>query len=147
MLVVVTGTIVAFSSRTFTSTTDPWPTSPAVGVTIWTLAGLLGRALGREPEALVADEHAAQSTRSTSRRTTGRRSAARRIGPHLRSAVGAEPEQVQPVGNTSEPRTLRDPVERSFQRSLELLGNGHITHLAATRTDEVMVVADKVLGQ
>jgi kynureninase len=58
------------------------------------LAGLLGRALEREPDALVADEHAAQSTRSTSHGTTGRRSTARRIGPHLRGAVGAEPEQV-----------------------------------------------------
>src|SRR5512132_1334940 len=147
MLVVVTGTIVAFSSRTFTSTTDPWTTSPSVGVTIWTLAGLLGLAPGSEPEALVAEEHAAQSTRSTSHGTTGRRSAARRIGPHLRGAVGAEPEQVQPVRDTSEPRTLRDPVERSFERSLELLGNVHITHLAASRTDEVVVVADQDLGQ
>src|SRR6476619_4153932 len=145
MLVVVAATIVAFSSRTFTSTTDPWITSPSVGVTIWTWAGLLGMALGSEPEALVADEHAAQSTKSTSHPTTGRRSG--RIGPHLRGAIGAEPEQVQPVGDASEPRTLRDPVERSFERSLELLGNVHITHLAASRTDEVVVVADQVLGQ
>jgi hypothetical protein len=71
MFVVVTATILAFSSRTFTSTTDPWNTSPSVGVTIWTLAGLLGRALGREPEALVADEHAAQSTTSINHPTTG----------------------------------------------------------------------------
>src|SRR6185295_17901628 len=98
MLVVVAATIVAFSRRTFTSTTDPWITAPSVGVTIWTLAGLLGRAPGRES--------AAQSTRSTNHRTTGRRSAALRIGPHLRGAVGAESEQVQPVGDTSEPRTL-----------------------------------------
>jgi len=51
------------------------------------------------------------------------------------------------VRDTSEPRALRDPVERSFQRSLELLGNVHITHLAASRTDEVVVVPDQVLGQ
>src|SRR6476619_6345083 len=118
MLVVVAATIVAFSSRTFTSTTDPWITSPSVGVTIWTLAGLLGLALGREPEALVADEHAAQSTQSTTHPTTGRRSAAERIGPHLRGAIGAEPEQVQPVGDPSEPCTLRDPVERAVECSL-----------------------------
>ena len=132
MFVVVAATIVAFSSRTRTGTTDPWITSPLVGVTICTLAGLLGRAVGGPDGAPEADEHAAQSTPTTTKRATDRRSSPRRIGPHLRGAVGAEPEQLQPVGDASEPSPLRDPVERPFEGSLELLGCVHITHLAAS---------------
>src|SRR5436309_12336585 len=147
MFVVVAATIVAFSSRTRTGTTAPWITSPFVGVTICTFAGLLGRAVGGPDEPPEADEHAPQSRPTTSQRATDRRSSPRRIGPHLRGAVGAEPEQLQPVRDASEPRPLRDPVERPLEGSLELLGCGHITHLAASRTNEVMVVADQVLRQ
>jgi hypothetical protein len=49
MFVVVVGTIVAFMSLTFTSTVEPWITSPFVGLTICTFAGLLGRSAGGVP--------------------------------------------------------------------------------------------------
>src|SRR5438034_3509672 len=111
MFVVMAATIVAFSSRTRTGTTAPWITSPFVGVTICTFAGLLGRAVGGPDEPPEADEHAPQSRPTTSQRATDRRSSPRRIGPHLRGAVGAEPEQ-RSEEHTSELQSHSDLVCR-----------------------------------
>jgi hypothetical protein len=100
MFVEVACTILAPVSFTFTGTVELWITSPFVGVTICTVAGLLGRGLPGPvvgpDDAFVPDEHPDRTTASVSAHgTRARRRDRRRLGPMSRHhpAPGAEPRQ------------------------------------------------------